>query len=190
MFSNTKIMKKGDKVRCVNVGSNCGLTNGKVYKVLNEYAFNDGRGTLGVDIINDKGQRELYYQYRFELVNTTLEDDIKKATSFLGKKVKFCNNSCPIVKFCVYTTTPSPEASILTLTEFHKNGYVVALFADDTCNFPVSEAELFPEMIEVPLTDDYTAKVYPDKVVVGCQTITKDTFDKVSEAFNELNTNP
>ena len=55
--------KRGDKVRCVNVGTNVDITVGKVYEVLRQF-----KESTTVTITNDVGNNCGYYQSRFELV--------------------------------------------------------------------------------------------------------------------------
>lgn len=58
-----------------------------------------------------------------------------------------------------------------------------------TCSLPfyAKFIKWVPKVKEIKLNDNYTAQVYKDKVVVGCQTFDKDVINKIIKAQSELN---
>jgi hypothetical protein len=58
-------------------------------------------------------------------------------------------------------------------------------------NWPSQATKLFKLMSEerslsVEISDDYTAIVKPDCIIVGCQTISYDTFDEIVAAVKKV----
>lgn len=182
-------MKVGDKVKCIDNGDFFSLTVGNIYTVIRASEID---GEPSIYVIKDNGSEAEYYQRRFELVSesSSLMEDIEKAKALIGKKVrdkKLCSMTGTVEDVYVLLSLSSGTSYSLSVRdEFKKFGYAVVVKWGDY-HYGLSQVEEFPTIIEVPLTSDYTAKVYSDKVVVGCQTITKETFDKVAEAFRELN---
>jgi hypothetical protein len=66
------------------------------------------------------------------------------------------------------------------LYENHKDAHTSIIIFDDDDN---AVQESFKT---VRLSAEYEAQIHRDKIVVGCQTITPDTFDKVAKAFAEI----
>ena len=61
-------MKAGDKIRCINAGTNSNITAGNEYVVAETY---EGSSELMVRIVGDKGANvEGYYASRFEVTET------------------------------------------------------------------------------------------------------------------------
>lgn len=56
-----------------------------------------------------------------------------------------------------------------------------------TWSYPVFCLEFVGKsVIEVKISDSYTARVYPgEKIVVGCQTVTKEVFEELKKAFEK-----
>ncbi len=64
----TVALKKGDKVRCINVGCNKNLTLNKIYEVVRDIKKPDPSKRQMIVIFNDAGSSAGYWGKRFELV--------------------------------------------------------------------------------------------------------------------------
>ena len=176
-------MKKGDKVKCVNRGGNFNLTDGREYVVLAECVV---CGDSGITVLNDDGNEGNFYARRFEVVvSSSLQDDIEKGKSMLGKKVQ-AGSITGVVEEVYAVLTEPKSCSYSVEQEFKKLGYAVVL-KWGVYTYGLSQVELLPDSITLRLTKDYEAKVYTDKVVVGCQTITREALDEVVKAMEKLN---
>jgi len=79
------------------------------------------------------------------------------------------------------------------VVEVNKEGFGVRLKSSHTStlnwNFPAQTIEFVrrgPEYKEMQISKDYSAKVYADKIEVGCQTITIEDFKKLQKLVNEM----
>ena len=67
----------------------------------------------------------------------------------------------------MYNNSPSRQDVEITLDDLFKKDF-------------------FIKPIEVELNKDYTAEVYPDKIVVGCQTFSMETFEELRAAVDKI----
>lgn len=59
------MFKEGDTVKCVDAGFVQYLTKGKEYRVMRKSL------TDTVEVVNDRGDREVHFDYRFVLVGSS-----------------------------------------------------------------------------------------------------------------------
>lgn len=166
------------KMKCVDRGLNADLTNGKIYTILDydtdQYEIEQ----------NDKGDRSWYNVERFTLVeNLTTDEKIALAESYVGKKVIYKNETIRITDWQL--VKKGENSSFIVNENADKNGFCIAVRAGGRI-FPVEDVTLASEIItNVELSSSYTAKVYADKVVVGCQTISKEKVEQIWNAMNQ-----
>jgi hypothetical protein len=77
---------------------------------------------------------------------------------------------------------------VYTISNWDFTGLICGSPSTGTSSIPfyAKFIKLVPKVKEIKLNDNYTAQVYKDKVVVGCQTFNKDAIDKIVEAQSEL----
>lgn len=103
-----------------------------------------------------------------------MEGQIEIAKSLLGKTVKFETNVEFTVKdIKVLFSDTQPNVTANTSKVLKTQGFVVVV-TNGIHFVSVTDVRLAPEFIDFKLNDSYSAKIYKDKVVVGCQTFTKE----------------
>lgn len=125
---------------------------------------------------------------------STVENQLEYAKTLIGKRVKsnrdisvYSENGYPTgwevagYKFVDFNNTNYRNRSVeLSLDK----GWSVAVYmTNDNSLLPVEFVELVPESKTIKLTDEYDATIYKNKVVVGCQTISK---EKLCEVMLEM----
>jgi hypothetical protein len=121
----------------------------------------------------------------------SLEKQIELAKSFIGKNVEYNDGALSYKVEKVNVVLSIQEAlglkicSNLVKDEIQNKGYAVVL-SDDNFAHPVELVKLTTKSKEVVLNDRYTAKVYTDKIKVGCQTFPISILDELIEARNSL----
>lgn len=176
-----KTFKLHDIVTCVNRGGNYYITEGKQYTV-NDIMEDDGT----IRVTDDQGDEGWYHTNRFHLVEQGLFILIAKAQSLLDKYYTHgtaMRHKCTRIK--VYLQEPdfnNGTGSGFARDMFKELGYAVVV-GDASCEFDVRNVKEVPNFKELVLTPDYTAEVYADKVIVGCQTI---PYDKVVELLKTM----
>lgn len=138
----------------------------------------------------------------FELVKSknTLEAKIEYAKELVGKKVYFTSQTTEITgkyyvdSWHVTNTKPSNlgEESLVD-KELKANGVCVYVLLSSGVHVPVNserlELDKTPEYKEVKLNSSYTAKVYKDKIEVGCQTFPVSILKELTKALKEVSSN-
>jgi 3-dehydroquinate synthase class II len=168
---------KGDKLRCISVDGSEQLKLGKIYTFSH---YNDCENVCVEGSGNDG-----FYPYRFVKVEESLSGDVEMAISMLDKKITEKNGRTFTPNHIRIFTKPCDHSSPLVGDVLKIKPYCVAL-CDDWRVIPLSECNLTPESIEVEGVGDYTAKVYSDKVVVGCQEIPLEKVKEILEASDKL----
>ena len=118
--------------------------------------------------------------YRFELVDSplTIEQKIALAESYVGKNVILNGSTHRVDK---WEFRQKGHRSSNVVENYHeKHGHCIAVYWGGCCD-PVEDVTLAPEFKEHKLNDTYTARVYDDRVEVGCQTFTKDTIKQLAQ---------
>lgn len=186
----TTAFKVGDKVKYIQHEKKT-LTNGKTYEVT-RYDFDNVTDVPSkydmVTVINDHGHPELYFRSRFELVKDShnLESLVALAKTFLGKTCKY-DTLVPLTpdKILVYVDgSLVQESSYSVIQDFNTYGYTVALKDSKKLSTVPVRGTVLSLSHTVKLTDEYDAEVFPDKVVVGCQTITKEKIDELHKLIH------
>lgn len=118
--------------------------------------------------------------------NPTMQSQIELAKSCLGKTVLYENS----VKFKVETIEVVFNTTERTLSGdeqevLKKQGFVVSLLGQ-TRAVSVTSVTLEPDCYELKLNEEYTAKVYKDKVVVGCQTFSRKLVQELCGLFDKF----
>ena len=156
--------KKGDKIKAVRDLGDLSLILNKIYEV--ESVETDGF----ILVKNDIGNFEEYKCHRFELVESSLpsiEEQIKLAKSFIGKRV--ASGTIDDIASEIFVHVKSPNTSYDVKDFYRIHGYCVAV-RYGCCESPVVNLKLLPEFKELKLNDNHTAKIFKDRVEVGCQT--------------------
>jgi len=188
-MSERKIMKIGDKVKCIK--RDVKLEVGKTYTISDIEGEDDGWDSE-VILIRVVGLPSPYYMHHFEPVCVeTLEEKIALAKSYIGKKVigECINNPFTVEK--VYVVTDKDTArkldilSLIVEEYLETNGNVVVLVGGYIA-VPLDVVELVPETVTIKLNDDYSATVYNDRIEVGCQTFPISILKELSEAHKSI----
>lgn len=168
-------MKTGDKIECVGPIHGCnGLTIGKIYTV-------DSVGSSDGDpcFINDRGDSSRYCAFRFKVVTNTLQDQIDKAISLIGKTVEH--------DYVTFTVTDwgigNRFSDFSKITNNLVDGVCVYV-ENDTEIAPLCELKIVDNLIK--LTDDYNATIEGNVVKVGCQTIPIEKVEQILELYKKL----
>lgn len=177
-------MKIGDKVRCIK--KDVAIVIGREYIINRIDTLND-KPTVGIE---GRPVHEYYADY-FELIGSTLsiEEQIILAKSYIGKTVASGCIKYAISKVNVVLTESEAInlgiASYYVLDDISKNGFSVVVSDVSHAN-PVLSVELSIEFEKVKLNDSYTAEVFKDKLVVGCQTFPISILDELVKAHKSL----
>lgn len=167
------------KMKCVDRGPNLSLTDGKIYTILQSDC-----GQYQIEH-NNKGEKSWYNVERFAEVNLSTDEKIALAESYVGKKVIYQGETIRITDWKFVKKNES--SSVIVNENADKNGFCIAVQTRGR-SFPVEDVTLASEIITtVELSSSYTAEVYSDKVVVGCQTISKDKVEQIWNAMNDQN---
>lgn len=120
---------------------------------------------------------------RFELVDSalTIEQKIALAESIIGKEVSYLDSKVGNAKtWDIVRKGVGASYAVNRVTE--RDGYCVTIRLASDLIYPVEELTIVvPEFKEHKLNDTYTAKIYDDRVEVGCQTFTKDTIKQLAK---------
>lgn len=123
----------------------------------------------------------------------TIPQQVAFAKSIIGKTYQWKKTApSKVVSVHVTINRDSQSQSQLVNEVVEDDGICVFITDHIGCTLPVKSyhfheyVEPKPDFIEVKLNDSYTAKVYLDKIVVGCQTFPIDTLDKLNVARLEI----
>lgn len=81
------------------------------------------------------------------------------------------------------------KAAGITLARVDDHGNPMPDFAPLSMNYPVHVLKLVskaPKFNEVRISEDYTAKVFSDRIEVGCQKISLSKFDELVKLVNQM----
>ena len=181
----------GDEVKCINPHQNF-LIRDKTYHV----SCNTHPHSTMDKFIRVIGSVEYFFEDRFELVSKvklvlSMEEQIKLAKSFIGKEINYVIGTSSHLRFTptkmmVYLGDTRDGMSPLVIEEFEKSGFVVVVY-NKLQSIPVMVCSLYiPQFKEVKLNSEYTAKVYENQIVVGCQTIPISVIGELNKALKEL----
>lgn len=173
--------KIGDKIKAVDIGGCIWITHNKIYEVVGVDSDGDPY------IINDPGDENVYFSYRFKLVENDLpsiEEQIKLAKSYLHKNVRPIAGGDEGIVFEILVHIKKPNSSGGVMDFYKEHGYCVEVKYSKHWALPVTELQLSPEFKELKLNNSYTAKIYPDKVVVGCQEFSIETIKELAKLIN------
>jgi hypothetical protein len=179
--------KVGDLVTCVNVGNNSYITQHKKYTI-NRVCGDDGT----IRITDDQGDEGHYSVTRFQLVDADLVSLITLAYTFVGKKFTLSSSprvkrDCDRVKVYLHRDefNGGTVGSVNAHAMFDTLGFAV-MIGTSGYECDVRHAIEAPNSKKIDLTNDYDAEVFADKVVVGCQTITKDKVVELLKTMEDL----
>lgn len=160
-------LKIGDRVKCVNTASSYGaLTLNKVYIV---DSFNCNETEVYVREEGSSTRNGGWMVSRFEKVKpslSTIEEKIKFAEELMGKRVKSDTAIGKVYFWGILKRGDTSSTSVEDVAE--KDGYCVYV-KYDCYTSPVQNVELVDDFEEIKLNSNWTAKVYDDRVEVGCQ---------------------
>lgn len=133
-----------------------------------------------------------WHSENFELVEDyNVDDDLIKASKLLSKKVyynlagKVFSDIVTCVSLIDRENVELYEYSLSVKEALKTYDKVVVLDCKDDRNIPFSAVVDNPSAI-VKLNDSYEAEVFPDKIVVGCQTFPIDVLHDLTAAWNSL----
>lgn len=135
---------------------------------------------------------EWWHLDRFDAVAETIEEQLVRASKLIGTEVNYSTDGGDLrtrkvvdIELVSRTNFVERNYSPMVINELDKNDYVIAL---RLClgNIPLSAVIEKPTMINVKLNSSYTAEVYKDTVVVGCQTIPFSVIEEIVEANKKL----
>jgi hypothetical protein len=180
-------MKK--KIKCINSAAvSLSLKEGNVYE--SEWEDND------YFYINMEGTLTALSKNRFEEVKeeSNVLDNIRKeleeARKLVGKTIihndGFVKYDVGEVGLHIYKE-PTEGISLSVQGEAKTRGYCVYIISKNgKYSNPYKAVEVVQDFVDIVLNDQYSAKVYKDKVVVGCQTFTMDKVKEILDAGNKL----
>jgi len=134
---------------------------------------------------------------RSAMINISIEEQIELAKSYVGKRVTY--NSIIITtgqvkswsirggeEFKDFFISPSPHS--LVSMEIKETGFCVCLNMASGAAIPIRMVSLVvePEFYEVKLNNNFKAKVYKDKIEVGCQTFPIAVLKDMKEALDNF----
>lgn len=170
--------KKGDKVRrTLNdyFWQNTGLDINKPH-VISRVFSNDS--------IELEGSNCTFMGKWFTLWERTVEEQLILANSLVGKSVSYMGGCCfKVNNVDVYFKGQKKSGSINEYLETHD---ICVAVSGGVYTIPVELVEIVPESIEVKLNEKHSAKVFKDKVAVGCQTFPITIIDDLKKALEEL----
>jgi hypothetical protein len=151
------------------------------YDVSETYTINEiGSNGRDIHIVDSKGNdRSWWDDDKFELVSSEPDymKQFKAATKLIGKKVSYVNGSFAHIKVknVVLVSKESTSNKSDLVHDYLKTHEFCVVCTDSGVCVPFESVTPLGEYKELKISDEYTAKVYEDKVVVGCQTIPLDT---------------
>jgi len=186
-----KLIEKGDDVECLTTYDDDDLTYGKIYKVIDARKI-DGKGNGYVDIIDDRGLDNTFFESRFRLVKPVTMD-FEKAGSLIGKKIRskywYCD-SPTITSITTYKLLEESKRSANVISHHRKVKKDFIILVSGTLNVPMTDDITIvpdkPTEYDVKLNSEYTAKVTKDTIEVGCQTFPVSILKDLREAHNKL----
>lgn len=184
-------MKVGDKIKCMNnsIGITDGFTVGKTYQVKSYGGFRQGKHKKSIYVDNDAGITCECWEENFELVPTltTIDESVTYAKTLMGKKCRDDKGNIYIPdNITVYILKDAAQRSSILVNEyFDKHGFCVGV-SMDCKTLPADTLTLVPEYETIELTEVYNAQIFKDKVIVGCQTITKEKIDELHKIMHSL----
>jgi hypothetical protein len=174
-------MKIGDKVKCIK--QDASLIVGDIYTVTGIEGRDQGWDRM---VIRISGLWGPYYPEFFEQLDN-LEDKIKLANSYLGKKFlgHTIDNVCVVCNI-EQARLLNVASSFVQLALKENAPLVVVSSLKGNVSLPLEKVVLDEEYEEVELNDTYTAKVYKDKIEVGCQTFPISILDALYDAHEKI----
>lgn len=172
---NTKI-KKGDIITplCSNWTY---LTKGKEYTVI-DIDYDTGH----MSIIDDDGDDAAYLPEDFRIVYQN-PNDFEFALTLVGESFKIDGKTVNVKAVSVWNKYyPSNNPTINKIVKDF--GYCVVL-DDGNDVYALTQYNAIDNKVQI--SDDYTAVIEGDDVVVGCQTISIDKVKEILEIHKQLN---
>lgn len=185
----SKNFKVGDQVICVDIGGNFYITKGKEYRV---NGIDDADGSIRVT--DDDGDEAYYSSKLFTLNSEDFLTLFNRAQSLVGRTFKYnsspaVNRKCDRVRVYLHKDEfKDGRGSVNSRAMFDKLGFAIVV-GNETSEFDIREVQGGPLFKEIPISNEYTAEVYGDKVVVGCQTVSKEKLEELLQAMNEISGN-
>lgn len=133
-----------------------------------------------------------YHYVELEAITRpSLEDQIDLAKEMVGKKYSWNGGREVTIKSWHVTNSPSHKNhGGLVVDEVLEFGVSVYLLTNENSQFPVLNKDLVeyvaPLYKEVRINASYSAKVYKDKIEVGCQTFDIDILEDLIKASREI----
>lgn len=179
--------KQGDIVVCDNTGTNC-ISIGKEYQVIGINTSNHS-----IKVLNDIGVTDWYYTSRFVFPKNALLSYIARAQSYVGKgytlksgnKKSQCTQVRTYLHESQFKYSGGDVGSINAKDMFRELGFAVVI-GNGYEEFDIRDVLDMQKCVEIVLSPQYTAMVYADKVIVGCQTISKDLIRQIYETQEGL----
>tara|TARA_R110002167_G_scaffold98020_1_gene258226 strand:- start:6688 stop:7332 length:645 start_codon:yes stop_codon:yes gene_type:complete len=167
------------------------------------YESNAGGGWTSADNLDDYTYHDKVEVLFKDLKSPplSLEQQLLKAATFLNKNIinvvvptlggnpvrQFKVTSIHLVKTVDdINTVQSKNAWGSMEKELEKNGEFAVGVSGKGFFIPLSYIKLAPKFQSLKLNDEYTARIYGDKVVVGCQTFDIDTIKKLAKVVDEF----
>jgi hypothetical protein len=173
-------MKIGDKVK----RKSC-YADSFTYDVNDEYIIvNLSHGD--VKLTNHKGEDVGWWDAnRFDVVaQPDYLAQFKEAQALIGKTVEGSSYTGFLVKSVELYLSGRPS-SVLVENYLNDHDFCVVL-KNNFRSVPFEGAKIVNDFKELKISDDYTAKIYKDKVEVGCQTIPISTVEEIIKLANSL----
>ena len=185
--------KVGDEVRCINAGRIDGYSSGAVRKGdLYMVSSLGPSNTEGCRIRVEGIAHEMFYEDRFELAELSMVEQIELARSYVGKTITWQSLTFVVKEVEVFVTESSVnKSSCYNIEYFKKHGFGVAVrgsLGSTTYTIPVTSVTFKSkaEYVDVQLNEKYAARIYKDKVVVGCQTFPTSILETLTKAHFNL----
>ncbi len=123
-------------------------------------------------------------------IRPTLEEQITLAKSMVGKKYTWKNKEFTAKSWHITNKASHTDHSGMVVEEVHQFGVCVYVLSVGNAQYAVLNEDLVevikPLYKEVTLNNTYNAKVYADKIEVGCQTFDINILEDLIKASKEI----
>lgn len=139
---------------------------------------------------NASGVGHLHYAELVDDDRQTLEDKIELAKSMIGKKFMTESKTYKVNGWSITNEACIVKHSGLVCDSVKENGVCVYFTTESKHQIPVDYKDLKevvePDHLEYSLNSMYDAKVYKDRIVVGCQTFPISILEDLLALHKEL----
>lgn len=148
------------------------ITHGKTYAVTKSFMCINGKTPYIVIIDDNNDTHDIPADdvQLFDITKCSIPEQYHYAVSLIGDKAKFYNETFTVADVSI-AHKGSWNGSTYVDDELATNEKCVAIHLDHYRSVPLSRITVLPKSHELKISDDYTARITKDNVIIGCQTI-------------------